>query len=360
MLVTQGYGLEALAVGTYIIDAMFKKLGIKPTYNLDVIFEHAAVSTQSYDVDVLYEKLGIIKTDTIDTIFKKLRISETDNIDVMFKKFGVKKTDSLDVLFKKFGITKIDSIDVLLKKLRATRTYPTDVLFKKFGVTATDSIDILLKKLNITTSDLIDALFAARHIKTDQVDVMFKKIGVTTTTTIDVCIKSLAPITMGRISEVRDDLMEIISYADPQLQPQEIHVRADWKIAVYYLENNYPVVTLRLGNETIPERVFGRLLTKQELGHYTRFAFTLHVWAEKEYQLFENGDELAAQAKPANDLADTIIKFLLNFRGIDESGICYFEQITSRESEPERGPQRLTRIIVDGFIIVKRPIGILF
>jgi len=376
MLITQGYGLEALIAGTYIIDTMFKKLGIKPTYNLDVIFAQAAALTQLYDVDVLYEKLGITKTDTIDTIFKKLKVSKTDSIDVLFKKFGVLKTDSLDVIFKKFGITAIDSIDVLLKKLRATKTYSVDVLFKKFGVietdsidvvfkklgiTKTDSIDTLLKKLNITVTDLIDTLFALRNIRTDQVDVVFKKLGISRTTSIDVCIKSLAPITIGRITAVKDAMLEIIALADSQLEPQEIHVRGDWKTADYYLENNYPVVLLRLGNETIPERIYGREITKIERGHYATYAFSIHVWAEKEYQLFDdNGDEIVAQAKPASVLADEIIKYFVKYRGDDESGIVYFYDIISRESEPERGPQRLTRIIIDGFILVKRPIGILF
>jgi len=371
MLITQGYGLEALIAVTYIIDTMFKKLDIKPTYNLDVIFAQAAVSTQSYDVDILYEKLGITKTDTIDIIFNKLGISKTDSIGVLFKKFGVKKTDSLDVLFKKFGITKIDSIDVLLKKLRVTKTYSIDVLFKKFGIIATDSTDVVFKKLGITKTDsigvifkklditvtnFIDVVFNAYHIKTDQIDVVFKKMGISTTS-IDVCIQSLIPITIGRMSKVKDELMEIIADADEQLQPQNIHVRPDWKIAVYYLENNYPVVTLRLETEIVPERIYGRMLPKEERGHYVSYAFTLHVWAEKEYQLFEGtGDEVVAQAKPASVLADKIIETLKMYNGDDVSGIRYFEQLSSRESEPERGPQRLTRIIITGFVIVKRPL----
>lgn len=164
--------------------------------------------------------------------------------------------------------------------------------------------------------------------------------------------------TVGRMTTVKAKMLEIITGADSSLSPQATHVRPDWKIAVNYLEDHYPIVTLRLGTETVSELIYGRQISSTERGHYVTYSFSAHVWAEKEYQLFEAGaNESIAQAKPASDLADKIIDTLEKYNGDATSGICYFDKVTARESEPERGPQRLTRIIIEGFVIVKRPLA---
>jgi hypothetical protein len=323
---------------------LFKKLGVSGTDSIDVLFEKLGI-TKTNSVDVLLKKLGVAKTNFVDLLLKKLDITKMDSIDVLLTKLRIPKTDFVDVLFKKFGVIATDSMDVV---------------FKKLGITKADSIDVIFKKLDITVTNFIDVLFVVSHIETDQIDVLFKKLGIIASTSIDVCIISIAPITIGRMTAVKDTMLEIIAGADPQLDPQNIHVRGDWKTAIYYLETNYPVVLLRLGNVTIPERIYGRMLTNEERGHYVSYAFTLHVWAEKEYQLFEGTDEIVAQAKPTSVLADNIIETLVKYNGDTVSGICYFEQLFSRESEPERGPQRLTRIIITGFAIVNRPIEPVF
>jgi hypothetical protein len=167
----------------------------------------------------------------------------------------------------------------------------------------------------------------------------------------------LVPSNTGRMTPVKSKMLEIIAGVDSTLQPQKTHVRPDWKTAIQYLEENYPVVTLRLGAENVTEKIYGRQLNSTERGHYVAYSFSAHVWAEKSYQLFdEDADEVQAQARPASELADKIIDTLLKYNGDANSGICFFEKITARESEPERGPQRLTRIIIEGFVVVKRPL----
>ena len=163
---------------------------------------------------------------------------------------------------------------------------------------------------------------------------------------------------VGRANPVKMDMLVIIASADPLLQPQETHVRGDWKIAVTYLSENYPVVTLRVGNVDMTEKVYGRLIGGQMRGHYVTYAFSAHVWGEKSTQLFDdNMDDTVPQAQPASDLADEIIDVLEQFTGDSTSGICWFEKVTARESEPERGPQRLTRFIIEGYVTVLRPLG---
>lgn len=185
------------------------------------------------------------------------------------------------------------------------------------------------------------------------VDVKTKKKNIPKSKSTDVII---APTNEGRMTPVKNAMLEIISGADPSLLPQTTHVRGDWKILSAYLEDNYPVVTLRLGTEDMTERIYGRTMDKNTRGHYVSYSFSAHVWAEKEYQMFDDPNpELVTQAKPASDLADTIIDALEHYNGDPTSGICWFYKVTARESEPERGPQRLTRIIIEGFVIAKRP-----
>jgi hypothetical protein len=166
--------------------------------------------------------------------------------------------------------------------------------------------------------------------------------------------------TQGRHSNVTMALLAIIAGADPSLQPQTIHVLPNWKTPVIYLEENYPVVTVKVGNDDLTERIYGRQMASIQRGLFVTFAWTAHVWGEKSWLLFEDVDqenEAEPQANLASDLADKIIDTLMKFAGDKYSGIVYFDKIKVRESEPERGPQRLTRMIISGFVLVRRPLG---
>jgi hypothetical protein len=187
------------------------------------------------------------------------------------------------------------------------------------------------------------------------VDTELKKRNLTKSSSTDIII---APSNEGRMTPVKNAMLEIISGADPSLSPQDTHVRGDWKILTTYLEDNYPVVTLRLGTVDVMERIYGRQMNKTQRGHYVAYSFSAHVWAEKSYQLFDEGaDEHQTQARLASELADAIIDTLEKFNGDETSGVCWFHKVTARESEPERGPQRLTRVIIEGFVIAKRPLS---
>lgn len=162
----------------------------------------------------------------------------------------------------------------------------------------------------------------------------------------------------GRISLVTQTMLSIIAGADSTLQPQDTHVSPNWKTAINKLIEDYPIVTLRVGSENVMEKIYGRQLTKTLRGHYVMFAFSAHVWGEKYWQLFDDVDheaENVPQAKLASDLADKIIDTLTTYIGDATSGIAYFDRMIVRESEPDRGPQRLTRFIIEGYVLVKRP-----
>jgi hypothetical protein len=190
--------------------------------------------------------------------------------------------------------------------------------------------------------------------KGTDVDIRLKKKDNTKSSLTDIII---APSNEGRMTPVKNAMLSIIAGADASLYPQDTHVRGDWKIAVNYLETNYPVVTLRVGNVDMTEKVYGRQIGGNTRGHFVLYAFSAHVWAEKSYQLFEEGsDEQQTQARPASEIADAIIDTLEEYSGDDISGIRWFDKVTARESEPERGPQRLTRFIIEGFVMVRRPL----
>lgn len=165
----------------------------------------------------------------------------------------------------------------------------------------------------------------------------------------------------GGMTVVIEAILQIISGADSSLQPQNIHVLPNWKTPVNYLSENYPVVTLRVGNVDMTEKIYGRTMfgKPNTRGHFVTYAFTAHVWGEKAWQLFEDSDqedETIPQVKVAADVADNIIDAFMKFTGDSTSGIVYFDKVTARESEPERGPQRLTRIIIAGLVLVQRPL----
>lgn len=152
---------------------------------------------------------------------------------------------------------------------------------------------------------------------------------------------------IGGISAVKSKVLTLITAADNSLSPQATHVHPNWKTDINYLEENFPVVTVRIGNADVSERVYGRQVGSSNRGTYAIYTISAHVWDEK--------DTTDPTSKSACDLADKIIDKLLNYAGDSTSGICYFSNLTARESEPDpRGPQRLSRVIIEGLIFCKR------
>jgi len=160
-------------------------------------------------------------------------------------------------------------------------------------------------------------------------------------------------MTVGGHYDIKAALLTIIAAADSELSPQITHVIPNWRLRVWQLKKaNMPVVTVRIGPMTINETAFGRKIRSDETGNYVSCFFTAHVWAENT----TTSGVMRQQA--AMNLADTIIKYLENYNGDEAtSGIAYFYDITFRETDHESGPLRYSRIIVEGFILVKRPIS---
>lgn len=156
-------------------------------------------------------------------------------------------------------------------------------------------------------------------------------------------------VTEGYIYDVKNKLAYFISQADATLQPQDDHVYLNWTTAIYKLtQANFPVVTLRIMPSAARELVYGRKTKSNETGVFIIVSFTAHVFA----MVKTTGN---AKAKDAMDLADKIETILLQSTD-SATGIQYIYDITKRESEPDRGAKRVSRIIMTGRILVKKPL----
>jgi len=168
---------------------------------------------------------------------------------------------------------------------------------------------------------------------------------------VDVIISE--PRRVGAVSTVKAKLQGYIAAVDVGLSPKEQHVSFNWKNPVIN-DEVCPFITMRLGTAQYTDVVYGRKIGNNQNGQFIVVPFSLHVWNEKlNYEMQDGVDE----SKPTTDLAEKVVTALLRFKNDSHvSGICYFYNITSRESEPERGPQNLNRVIIEGFMTVKRPL----
>jgi len=152
----------------------------------------------------------------------------------------------------------------------------------------------------------------------------------------------------GKAEAVKNKLMEIISDADESLQPQNNHVSGDWRVETYWIEGAKSAVTVKINEAVFTDLIFGRKTSSTTSGQFISVPFSAHIWKENAIT--------GLKARYALNLADKIIDILLTYTPPedDTSGIVYFYDITSRESEPDRGPKAMSRVIIEGFIMVKR------
>jgi len=87
-----------------------------------------------------------------------------------------------------------------------------------------------------------------------------------------------------------------------------------------------------------------------EDGSMATVAWSAHVFAANTTTI---GEE---KAKAAQDLADTIITYLtVNRKQSRTEGIEDIYDMSGRESEPSRGSRAMSRIIIEGLMLVTRP-----
>lgn len=94
--------------------------------------------------------------------------------------------------------------------------------------------------------------------------------------------------------------------------------------------------------------VYDRNIGEADSGSMADFRFTIHIFHSNCY---EAGNE---KGKYAQDVADRIKDVLLPFDSPQASNWWDVSGVTMRESEPEGGMHRISRVIVEGNLHVKR------
>lgn len=159
-------------------------------------------------------------------------------------------------------------------------------------------------------------------------------------------------MTVGGHYDVKDKLMDLIVLADTSLSPKATHVLGHWRPQTWELtDDKMPIVTVRIGPVTIEETSFGRKIRHNVTGTYAAFFFTLQVWAKNATIT----STVLLKEKDVMVLADKIVTYLKKYSGDATSGIAYFRDVSFRGADPEGGPLSYSRVIIDGFIFVKRP-----
>lgn len=143
--------------------------------------------------------------------------------------------------------------------------------------------------------------------------------------------------------------MTFISEASADLLPKAEHVLGNWRLNVWQLASDkFPIVTVRIGPSNIIETAYGRELGGGVSGQYVMYAWSAFVFEA-------NSDEPNLKAKDAMILADIIMTYLAK-KCDKASGIIHIYDMVVRESEPARGSQRMSRIVVEGRLLARRPL----
>lgn len=154
----------------------------------------------------------------------------------------------------------------------------------------------------------------------------------------------------GYMATVKQKVIDLIALADSSLNGTT-HVKGNWRLEVWELDSNkLPIVTVRLGTSG-ETNIYGRKLSSTTTGSFVTFPFSAHVFHS------HSTTTNTLKAKKAMDLADKILTYLQKVTYDASSGVIYFYGLTIRESEPEGGPVQFSRVIIEGFVVARRPLA---
>lgn len=142
----------------------------------------------------------------------------------------------------------------------------------------------------------------------------------------------------GKFNETKKDLISKIKSAIP-----EATVEGNWREGINEIVRNLPFVTVRM--KDVLADVYDRNIGESSDGCIAHYPFSLFIFHSN---CLESGEE---KGKYAQDVADRVMSGLAS----QPSSIGYdIGEFSCRESEPERGPHRISRVIVEGSIHIKR------
>jgi hypothetical protein len=128
-----------------------------------------------------------------------------------------------------------------------------------------------------------------------------------------------------------------------------------WRMPTYsFVGFNGPLVSIKINPSKQQKLSYGEAITNNYKGTYYLYHFSLHVLAPYDFSLEETGLE----SQPCYNYANQIITYLRIHNTDSNKGILDIIQITARESDPAGGPKggaHMSRVIVEGYILVERP-----
>ena len=142
----------------------------------------------------------------------------------------------------------------------------------------------------------------------------------------------------GKFNETKKDLIAKIRLAVP-----EATVEGNWREGIGEIVRHLPFVTVRM--KDVLADVYDRNIGESSDGSIAHYPFSLFIFHSN---CLTSGEE---KGKYAQDVADRIMSYL----AYQPSRIGYdIGEMNARESEPEGGYHRISRVIVEGSIHIKR------
>ena len=143
---------------------------------------------------------------------------------------------------------------------------------------------------------------------------------------------------VGKFNDTKKTLIAKIKLAVP-----EATVEGNWREGINEIVRNLPFVTVRM--KDVLQDVYDRNIGESSDGCIAHYPFSLFIFHSN---CLESGEE---KGKYAQDVADRIISYL----SYQPSRIGYdIGEMSARESEPEGGHHRISRVIIEGSIGIKR------
>lgn len=155
----------------------------------------------------------------------------------------------------------------------------------------------------------------------------------------DVCFYVYGEYINGKFNETKKALIAEVEAAIP-----EATVEGNWREGIGEIVRHLPFITVRMKDvlADVYDRNIGDTSGDGCIAHYPFSLFIFHS------NCLESGEE---KGKYAQDVADRIMSYIAP----QPSSIGYdIGEMSMRESEPERGAHRISRVIVEGSIHVKR------
>jgi len=142
----------------------------------------------------------------------------------------------------------------------------------------------------------------------------------------------------GKFNETKKALINAVKTSVP-----EATVEGSWRQTIEHIVRNLPFVTVRL--KDILSDVYDRNIGETSDGSIAHYPFSLFIFHSN---CMESNEE---KGKYAQDVADRILSYLAG----QPSVVGYdIDELIARESEPERGGHRISRVIIEGNIHIKR------